>query len=336
MTNSKRLRKGLFVVLLDLVEPVGLTAAVANRGGVLSANLGSEFVNLKATLARELLGFTERCVRRKHQQFSACAGVEIFAMGLEVGPESARYDCNQRNAGFAYGFGDGLLTRRDATGNDNSAARGEKDGLIDFFGNFIRRCLTRDLYQHLVRQFEKKGVADDIEGARAVIRSDGDISGDLKEIGGLHYGPTTLGITQNIAGHRLELSLREENRIVKTGKPEGRSIVEKRGRLKRGIGLRAGDLKGANDFAQGRSGLLVKPNYAVKVLGHYGVLASFNTSEEFGKLAPSFGDGVAERRINHSSVRNVAENGATLLNRQSDHIDPWLGVIPTGQAYAGF
>ena len=142
----------------------GLAAAVADGGGVVAAEGGGNGVDAKATLAGEFLVFGNLREGREHQQFAGDAGVEVGPAGLEVGAESARHNSDERKPRFANGASHGLLARRNATRDDDTAAIGEKERFGDLRVDFGLRGAARDLNEKLVGQLGEKGVADGVAG----------------------------------------------------------------------------------------------------------------------------------------------------------------------------
>ena len=142
----------------------GFTAAIADGGGIVAAEGGGNGVDAKATLAGEFLVFGNLLEGREHQQFAGDAGVEVGPAGLEVGAETPRHDCDEREARRTNGAGHGLLARRNATRDDDATAIGEKERFGDLRVDFGLRGAARDLNEKLVGQFSEKSVADGVAG----------------------------------------------------------------------------------------------------------------------------------------------------------------------------
>jgi len=286
------------------------------------------------------------------------AGVEIGALGLEIGAETAGNERDQRQTGLSHAAGDCLLARRDAARDDDATARGVEQGLLGKGFDFAGRGASRDLNKQLVGNVEQKMVADGVAGFGQPFENlrevgfcltlseraaegvgdecaQGEAVRSLEEFGVSHDGPASFRISENVAGHALELPLREEDRVVKPRKPEGRRPFEQRGLGKGGVGLGAGDLEAADHLAEWRGKPPVNPDDAMEMLGHDGVLAGFDLGEYGGKPFPGGGYAVPQGRIDHRPVDNFAKNGAATADDQRDHVDPGLAVVPARKAYAG-
>ena len=142
----------------------GFAAAIVDGGGVVAAEGGGNGVDAKATLAGEFLVFGNLRKGREHQQFAGDAGVEVGPAGLEVGAETPRHDCDERELRLANGAGHGLLARRNAARDDDATATGEKERFGDLRVDFGLRGAARDLNEKLVGQFSEKSVADGVAG----------------------------------------------------------------------------------------------------------------------------------------------------------------------------
>ena len=350
---------------------IGFAAAIADGGGVVAAKGGSNGVDAEATLAAQFLVLGNLREGREHQQLAGDAGVEVGAVGFEVGPESSRHDCDEREPRFANGASHGLLARRNATRDDDAAAIGEEKRVVDLCVDFGLCGAARDLNEKLVGQFCEKGVADGVAGwgksggerraerawqdpsgrawqgpsrrafvgsgralAERTQRCKVDRSRHFEEIVVLHDGPAALGVAQDIASHAFELAFAEENRVVEAWKPEGRRTVDDMGRRQGEIGFCAGDLEASNDFTERRSERLVNPDDAMEMLGHDGELTGLDFWENSAEVLPGFNHRAAERGGDEVAVANLTQNRTAALHREGDHIEPRFAVIPTRQTDA--
>ena len=313
--------------------PLGLTAAIADGCRVFAADFGGDGVYGKATFADEAIGFGYLRKGRDHQELSGCAGFEVISARFEIRAKASRYYCNKRQARFSHRFRYGLFSRRNAPGNDNAAAFGMKDGSFGFRRDIAFAGTARDLNEHLARRFQKKMVADRIAALSAV---EIDAARHLEQVGIFHCLPAAFGILEDIGGHSFELTLRKKNRIVETGKPEGRRAIKEIWLFKRGVGFCASDLEASDHFAERRGKRLFHPDYAVEMFGHDCPLARLNLGEYIAEVFPRGSHFVAKRRILHFAVFDFAKYGAAMFDGERDHVDPRLAIIPARQANAGF
>lgn len=337
-------------------SPIGLAAAIADVRGVFAADRGGDGIDAETAFACEPIVLADLREGREHQQLARRAGVKVGPAGLEVGAEAARHDHDERLAGLAHGAGDRLFARRDAARDDDTAACAEEQCLGDLVFNVDWAGAARDLNEHLVGRFEQKGVADGVDclaerALRAIswrrdcARQDGDCARqdigeadrarDLEEIGVLHDGPATRGISPHIANHGTKLAFAEENRVVETGEPEGCRAVDHEGRAKGKIGLGAGDLETADDFAQRRTEPFTHADDAVEMLGHDGEWAGFDIGEHMAKVLPGAGNRFAQRRGGESPITDFAQNRPAAFHDERDHVEPRLAIIPVRQPNAG-
>ena len=334
---------------------IGLATAIADGRGGFAADRGGDRIDAETAFAGQAVVLADLREGREHQQLARRAGVKVGPAGLEVGAEAARHDHDERLAGLAHGAGDRLFARRDAARDDDTAACAEEQGLVDLVFNVDWAGAARDLNEHLVGRFEQKGVADGVDcfaervlcvvWRRGCARQDvgcarqdigeADRARDLEEIGVLHDGPATRGISPHIANHGTKLAFAEEDRIVEAGEPEGCRAVDLKGRDKGEIGLGAGDLETADDFAQRRSEPLVYADDAVEMLGHGGEWAGSDIGEHMAKVLPSAGNRFAQRRGGESPSTDFAQNRPTAFHDERDHVEPRLAIIPARQPDAG-
>ena len=314
-------------------KALGLTAAIADGCRVFAADFGGDGVYGKATFAGEALGLGYLRKGREHQKFAGCAGFEVISARFEIRAKAPRYYRNKRQARFSHRFRDGLFSRRNASGNDNAAAFGMKDGSFDFRRDIAFAGTARDLNEHLAGRLQKKVVADRIAAFFVV---EIDAVRYLEQVGVFHYLPAAFGVLEDIGGHSFELTLRKKNRIVETGKPEGRRAIEEIWLFERGVGFCASDLEASDHFAKRRGERLFYPDYAMEMFGHDRPLARLNLGEYIAEVFPRGSHFVAKRRILHFAVFYFAKYGAAMFDSERDHIDPRLAIIPARQANAGF
>ena len=142
---------------------IGLAAAIVDCRGGFAADCGGDGIDAETAFAGEPVAFADLRKGREHQQPARRTGVKIGAAGLEVGAEAAWHDHDERMVGFAHGAGDRLFARRDAARDDDTAACAEEQRLVDFVFNVDGAGAARDLNEHLVGRFEKKGIADGVD-----------------------------------------------------------------------------------------------------------------------------------------------------------------------------
>lgn len=143
---------------------IGLAAAIADCRGGFAADCGGDGIDAETAFAGEPVAFADLRKGREHQQPARRTGVKVGAAGLEVGAKAAWHDHDERMVGFAHGAGDRLFARRDAARDDDTAACAEEQRLVDFVFNVDGAGAARDLNEHLVGRFEKKGIADGVDG----------------------------------------------------------------------------------------------------------------------------------------------------------------------------
>ena len=338
---------------------IGLAAAIADCRGGFAADCGGDGIDAETAFAGEPVAFADLRKGREHQQPARRTGVKVGAAGLEVGAKAAWHDHDERMVGFAHGAGDRLFARRDAARDDDTAACAEEQRLVDFVFNVDGAGAARDLNEHLVGRFEKKGIADGVDRRakrtpRAVCRAkrtpcavswrrdcarqdfgEGDCATDLEEVGVLHNGPATRGIALHIANHGAKLALSEENGIIETGKPKGCRAIDLERRGKGEIGLGAGDLETSDDLTQRRIEPFTHTDDAVEMLGHDGEWTGFDFVEHVAEVLPSAGDRFAQGRGHEGPVSNLAQNRPAPFHDERDHVEPGLAVIPARQPNAG-
>lgn len=328
---------------------IGLAAAIADCRGGFAADCGGDGIDAETAFAGEPVAFADLRKGREHQQPARCTGVKIGTAGLEVGAKAAWHDHDERMVGFAHGAGDRLFARRDAARDDDTAACAEEQRLVDFVFNVDGAGAARDLNEHLVGRFEKKGIADGVDRRakrtpcavswrRDCARQDfgeGDCATDLEKVGVLHNGPATRGIALHIANHGAKLALSEENGIIETGKPKGCRAIDLERRGKGEIGLGAGDLETSDDLTQRRIEPFTHTDDAVEMLGHDGEWTGFDFVEHVAEVLPSAGDRFAQGRGHEGPVSNLAQNRPTPFHDERDHVEPRLAVIPARQPNTG-
>ena len=328
---------------------IGLAAAIVDCRGGFAADCGGDGIDAETAFAGEPVAFADLRKGREHQQPARCTGVKIGTAGLEVGAKAAWHDHDERMVGFAHGAGDRLFARRDAARDDDTAACAEEQRLVDFVFNVDGAGAARDLNEHLVGRFEKKGIADGVDRRakrtpcavswrRGCARQDfgeGDCATDLEEAGVLHNGPATRGIALHIANHGAKLALSEENGIIETGKPKGCRAIDLERRGKGEIGLGAGDLETSDDLTQRRIEPFTHTDDAVEMLGHDGEWTGFDFVEHVAEVLPSAGDRFAQGRGHEGPVSNLAQNRPAPFHDERNHVEPGLAVIPARQSNAG-
>ena len=348
---------------------IGLAAAIADCRGGFAADCGGDGIDAETAFAGEPVAFADLRKGREHQQPARCTGVKVGAAGLEVGAKAAWHDHDERLVGFAHGAGDRLFARRDAARDDDTAACAEEQRLVDFVFNVDGAGATRDLNEHLVGRFDKKGIADGIDRCaqrapcvdcrakrtpcavcrakrtpcavswrRGCARQDfgeGDCARDLEKIGVLHDGPATRGIALHIANHGAKLAFSEENGIVETGEPEGCRAIDLERRGKGKIGLGAGDLETSDDLTQRRIEPFTHTDDAVEMFGHDGEWTGLDFGEHVAEVSPSAGDRFAQGRGHEGPVSNLAQNRPTPFYDERDHVEPGPAVIPARKPDAG-
>lgn len=338
---------------------IGLAAAIADCRGGFAADCGGDGIDAETAFAGEPVAFADLRKGREHQQPARCTGVKVGSARLEVGAKAAWHDHDERLVGFAHGAGDRLFARRDAARDDDTAACAEEQRLVDFVFNVDGAGAARDLNEHLVGRFEKKGIADGVDGLaqrapRVVCRAkrtpcavswrrgcarqdfgEGDCATDLEKVGVLHNGPATRGIALHIANHGAKLALSEENGIVETGKPKGCRAIDLERRGKGEIGLGAGDLETSDDLTQRRIEPFTHTDDAVEMLGHDGEWTGFDFGEHGAEVLPSAGDRFAQGRGHEGPVSNLAQNRPAPFYDERNHVEPGLAVIPARQPNAG-
>ena len=310
-----------------------LATAIADGCRVFAADFGGDGVYGKATFAGEAFGFGYLRKGREHQELSGCAGFEVISARFEIRAKASRYYRNKRQARFSHRFRDSLFSRRNAPGNDNAAAFGMKDGGFGFRRDIAFTSTARDLNKHFAGCFQKKMVADRIASLSAV---EIDTARHPEQVGVFHYLPAAFGVLENIGGHSFELTLRKKDRIVETGKPEGRRAIKEIWLIERGVCFSASDLEASDHFAERRGEGLFYPDYAMEMFGHDRPLARLNLWEYAAEVFPCGGHFVAKRRILHFAVFDFAKYGAAMFDGERDHVDPRLAIIPARQANAGF
>ena len=328
---------------------IGLAAAIADCRGGFAADCGGDGIDAETAFAGEPVAFSDLRKGREHQQPARRTGVKIGTAGLEVGAKAAWHDHDERMVGFAHGAGDRLFARRDAARDDDTAACAEEQRLVDFVFNVDGAGAARDLNEHLVGRFEKKGIADGVDRRakrtpcavswrRDCARQnfgEGDCATDLEKAGVLHNGPATRGIALHIANHGAKLALSEENGIIETGKPKGCRAIDLERRGKGEIGLGAGDLETSDDLTQRRIEPFTHTDDAVEMLGHDGEWTGFDFVEHVAEVLPSAGDRFAQGRGHEGPVSNLAQNRPTPFHDERDHVEPRLVVIPARQPNTG-
>ena len=328
---------------------IGLAAAIADCRGGFAADCGGDGIDAETAFAGEPVAFSDLRKGREHQQPARRTGVKIGTAGLEVGAKAAWHDHDERMVGFAHGAGDRLFARRDAARDDDTAACAEEQRLVDFVFNVDGAGAARDLNEHLVGRFEKKGIADGVDRRakrtpcavswrRDCARQnfgEGDCATDLEKAGVLHNGPATRGIALHIANHGAKLALSEENGIIETGKPKGCRAIDLERRGKGEIGLGAGDLETSDDLTQRRIEPFTHTDDAVEMLGHDGEWTGFDFGEHVAEVLPSAGDRFAQGRGHEGPVSNLAQNRPAPFHDERDHVEPRLAVIPARQPNAG-
>lgn len=338
---------------------IGLAAAIADCRGGFAADCGGDGIDAETAFAGEPVAFADLRKGREHQQPARRTGVKVGAAGLEVGAKAAWHDHDERMVGFAHGAGDRLFARRDAARDDDTAACAEEQRLVDFVFNVDGAGAARDLNEHLVGRFEKKGIADGVDGfaqraPRVVCRAkrtpcavswrrdcarqdfgEGDCATDLEKVGVLHNGPATRGIALHIANHGAKLALSEENGIIEAGKPKGCRAIDLERHGKGEIGLGAGDLETSDDLTQRRIEPFTHTDDAVEMLGHDGEWTGFDFVEHVAEVLPSAGDRFAQGRGHEGPVSNLAQNRPAPFHDERDHVEPRLAVIPARQPNAG-
>ena len=311
----------------------GLTSLIADCSRIVAANLGGERIYRKAALARQPLGFRYWLERREHQKLSIGASSEVISARLKVRPEASRNYRNKGKRRFTDGLRYRLLSRRYAARYHNSAALSVENRFFNNFCNLAFACLSRNLYKHFIGSIQKKVVAN---GVAPFIIRERDRARHLEKLWVLHDSPATFNILANVGRHSFKLPLRKKDCIVEPGKPEGGRVVEKCGNRKRGVCLGTCDFEASYNFAERRFKMFMYPDNAMKMLRHHYALARLDLGKNRAEISPGFGDFFAERRENHFSIGDFAENRAALFNCERNHVNPRLAIIPTREANPGF
>lgn len=305
--------------------------------GAGAADFGDHRVEREALLARDAAAVGVVGPRGEQEQPAFRAGLEVVPRRFELRCKAVLAEGDERQARFKRGAGNGLFARADAGRDKHRTALGGVEQTFGFGSERVGRDASRALNLQAVGAIEQKGVpvgGVDAPCERKLV--------DAREVVGVLANEREAArVVGDIAKEGFQLAAMGEYAVVVAGGEQVRRIrhiwriTERRFSGRRftrqpptePIRLGTPDLKATNDLAQMATHARSNKEKTVEMVRHDNAGEKLNFGMAAGNLTPTGFDAFSERSLRDGTAFETAQNRATALHFEGDHVDATLIVV---------